>query len=85
MIYMHGSDARQHEIAGSNPAVPTQVKGWLRVSATSLWLQWERTCAPIRCADHAEWRVLPSRHADQGLLAISMSACWFAALPRRLG
>jgi hypothetical protein len=27
----------------------------------------------------------PSRHADQGLLAISVSAYWFAAFPRRLG
>jgi hypothetical protein len=68
-------------VAGSNPAVPTQVKGWFRVSAASFWLQWERTCAPIRGTSHAEWRVLPSMHADQRLPAFSVFACWFAAPP----
>ena len=68
-------------VAGSNPAVPTQVKGWFRVSSTSFWLQWERTCAPIRCADQAEWRALPCRHPDQRLLALSASACWFPPSP----
>jgi hypothetical protein len=68
-------------VAGSNPAVPTQVKGWFRVSAAIFWLQWERTCAPIRCTGQAEWRVLPSRHADQRLPAISAAACWFAPFP----
>jgi hypothetical protein len=72
-------------VAGSNPAVPTQVKGWFRVSATSFWLQWERTCAPIRCADQAAWRALPCRHPDQRLLALSTSACWFPPFPADSG
>jgi hypothetical protein len=72
-------------VAGSNPAVPTQVKGWSRVSAASFWLHWERTCAPIHSTGQAEWRVQPTRHAGQRLLAISASACWFAPLSRRLG
>jgi len=41
-------------VAGSNPAVPTQVNGWFRVSATSSWPPWERTCAPIRRANQAK-------------------------------
>ena len=30
-----------------NPAVPTQAKGWFRVSSARLWLRCERTCVPI--------------------------------------
>ena len=72
-------------VAGSNPAVPTQVKGWFRVSATSFWLPWERTCAPIRGTGQAEWRALPCRHPDQRLLALSASACWFPPFPAASG
>jgi hypothetical protein len=72
-------------VAGSNPAVPTQVKAWFRAASTGFWLQWERTCAPIRCADQAEWRALPSRHADQRLLAITASACWLTPFPADSG
>ena len=60
-------------------------KGWFRVSAATFWLQWERTCAPIRCADQAEWRALPCRHPDQRLLALSASACWFPPFPADSG
>jgi len=68
-------------VAGSNPAVPTQVKGWFPASATSFWLQWERTCAPIGDADQAKPCVLPYKNADQRLPAISGPACWSAPSP----
>jgi hypothetical protein len=48
-------------------------------------LPWERTCAPIRCADQAKWRVLPYSQCDQRILAISRFARWVALLPAEPG
>jgi hypothetical protein len=71
-------------VAGSNPAVPTQVSGWFRVAGVAFLSRWERTCAPIRGADQAVWRVLPCRRPDLRILAIIHVLPW-VALPIATG
>src|SRR5262249_41147402 len=56
-------------------------EGWFRVSATSFGCNGSARALPSVASAKRRGVSCPSRYADQRLLAISASGCWFAPLP----